>query len=40
MKILFTELARSELIDAVAYYEMEVPRLGEAREMLHFKNCG
>ncbi len=29
MKILFTELARAELIDAIAYYEMEVPGLGE-----------
>ena len=29
MKFLFTELARVELIDSIAYYEMEVPGLGE-----------
>ncbi len=29
MKILFTELARAELIDSIAYYEMDVPGLGE-----------
>ncbi len=29
MKIIFTELAKEELTDAVAYYEFEEPGLGK-----------